>query len=67
MTTILVVEDELDLRENIADMLSVNGFDVIQAEDGLIALQQLQTQQPELVISDLMMPNMTARGASTTA
>ena len=58
MTTILVVEDELDLRENIADMLTVNGYDVIQAEDGMIALHQLQTRQPELVISDLMMPNM---------
>ncbi|MEZ4668082.1 MAG: response regulator [Anaerolineae bacterium] len=58
MTTILVVEDELDLRENIADMLTVNGYDVIQAEDGQIALQQLQSHQPSLVISDLMMPNM---------
>lgn len=58
MTTILVVEDELDLRENIADMLAVNGYDVIQAEDGQVALDHLKTSQPELVISDLMMPNM---------
>lgn len=58
MTTILVVEDEIDLRENIVDMLSTNGYAVIEAEDGQVGLQQLQKSTPELVICDLMMPNM---------
>lgn len=58
MTTILVVEDEIDLRENIVEILSTNGYDVIQAEDGQDGLQQLRESAPELVICDLMMPNM---------
>lgn len=54
---ILVVEDNDDIREYIATTLSAE-FEVITARNGLEGLQAVQTHHPDIVISDIMMPEM---------
>jgi len=56
MTTILVMEDEPTLRQNIAEFLSIEGYDVLQAEDGQVGLNLARERVPELIISDISMP-----------
>lgn len=58
MSTILLVEDEVLLREGVQEMLEVNGFKVIGAGDGIEALEWLEQVPVSLIISDLVMPNM---------
>lgn len=55
---VLVVDDEAINRELIARILTSEGFDVVTAQDGLDALNQLAVPLPDLIISDLRMPRM---------
>lgn len=57
-STILLVEDELLLREGVQEVLEVHGYKVIGAGDGLEALEWLEQVNVGLIISDLVMPNM---------
>jgi CheY-like chemotaxis protein len=57
-TRILIVDDDLDVREMLATVLTEQGHDISTAEDGFDALLQMKTAIPELVISDLNMPRM---------
>ena len=56
--TILVVEDETTLRETLADALEVEGFRVIAAADGREALARFRADKPDLVLLDLMLPEL---------
>ena len=56
--TILVVDDDLSMLDNLADILELNGFRVLKASDGLQALETLQEQNPDLILADVMMPEM---------
>jgi CheY-like chemotaxis protein len=57
--TVLVVEDEEDLREMIREALELNGYRVVTAEDGHGALAQLSSiEHLCLVLMDLLMPGM---------
>jgi DNA-binding response OmpR family regulator len=56
--TILVVEDETTLRETLADALEAEGFHVLQAADGRAALAQFRTDRPDLILLDLMLPEL---------
>ena len=55
---ILVVEDEKPLREFVARNLSVRGYEVLKAANGMEALAIFQNQPLDLIILDLMMPHM---------
>ena len=55
---VLVVDDETDLRQLTADLLSCNGYDVLQAGHGQEAIVQLREHIPDLVVLDLNMPVM---------
>lgn len=57
---ILVVEDNTDIREYMAMMLRLDGYDVLEAENGRDALNQLEEMKapPCLILLDLMMPVM---------
>lgn len=57
-STVLLVEDEVLLREGVQEVLEVHGYKVIGAGDGLEALEWLQQVSVSLIISDLVMPNM---------
>ncbi|MBA2721034.1 MAG: response regulator transcription factor [Chloroflexi bacterium] len=56
--TILVVEDETTLRETLVDALEVEGFRVVSAADGRAALARFRAEQPDLVLLDLMLPEL---------
>ncbi len=56
--SILVIEDYLSLRENIADFLGMSGFDVIVAKDGAEGVQKAMSQLPDMIICDIQMPNL---------
>jgi len=56
--TILIVDDEAALRELASEILSVKGYQILMAEDGKQALKILETQPIDLMISDVIMPEM---------
>ncbi len=55
---ILVVDDKKELRALLKQYLSQEGFDIVQAEDGQQALYVVRHEKPDLIILDLMMPEM---------
>jgi phosphate regulon transcriptional regulator PhoB len=55
---ILVVDDESDATELVAFNLRAAGYEVILAEDGVQALQKARAQIPDLIVLDLMLPEM---------
>ena len=58
MFNIMVVEDDTDLRKMMESVLRHNGYRPLLAEDGEEALAILESEQADLIISDVMMPNM---------
>jgi DNA-binding response OmpR family regulator len=56
--TILVVEDETTLRETLAEALDAEGFRVVAAADGREALTVFRSERPDLVLLDLMLPEL---------
>ena len=58
MTTILVVDDEPDIRMGIRLHLLRAGFDVVEASGGEECLLQIASSTPDLVLLDVMMPRM---------
>ncbi|MGI9383948.1 MAG: response regulator transcription factor [Methyloligellaceae bacterium] len=57
MATILCIEDEADLREDIAGELEDEGYDVLQAGDGNEGLKLILQHKPDLVLCDISMPD----------
>ena len=58
MFNILVVEDDAALRKMMQSVLQRNGYRTLLAEDGEAALAVLEREQADLIITDIMMPNM---------
>ena len=58
MAQILIVDDEPDVRDVLAAILGMHGHDVTEAERGLDALDKFDPTIHELVVSDVMMPDM---------
>ena len=56
--TILIVEDDEDLRRLFRTALALAGYDVVEAGDGLEALQRIDQVLPDLVVLDLLLPGM---------
>ena len=57
--TILIVEDDRDIRDVLAEILADEGYHVLLAEDGLEGLRRLaEGPRPALILLDLMMPRM---------
>ena len=57
-TTILIADDAQFLRMRISKMLSRNGFQVLQADNGLGAVSAYKTARPDVVLMDITMPEM---------
>ena len=55
---ILVVDDDPDMRETLQMILESGGYEVVLAEDGEQCLAKLKEEHPDLLILDLLMPNM---------
>lgn len=58
MAKILIVDDEASIRNMIATVLRPKGHTVIEADNGVTALDLIKTQSPQLIICDVMMANM---------
>lgn len=58
MPKILVIEDNSNMQNMLAERLTVAGFQVICADNGRIGLEMVQSCQPDLVLSDIKMPEM---------
>ncbi|HEX8057560.1 MAG TPA: response regulator [Novosphingobium sp.] len=61
-TRILTVDDSASMRALLNHALSNNGFDVVQAEDGIEALEWLATNEADVVITDINMPRLDGFG-----
>lgn len=58
MSTILIAEDEQDIRQLLVDYLQQSGYTTVAVENGTDALNQARTEQPDLVLLDVMMPGL---------
>jgi DNA-binding NarL/FixJ family response regulator len=58
MKTILLIEDQPDMRENIATILEMEDFAVLTANDGKAGIALARDEKPDLVLCDVMMPVM---------
>ncbi|MBN1642737.1 MAG: response regulator [Anaerolineae bacterium] len=65
MATILVAEDEKDIRDLITFSLQYAGFEVLEATDGEEAVAKTLSHRPDLVMMDVRMPRMTGYEACT--
>lgn len=58
MTRILIIEDEQPIRDTLQDILELEGFEVLSAENGLGGIQVAKQYIPDLIICDVMMPEL---------
>jgi DNA-binding NarL/FixJ family response regulator len=58
MTTILIIEDQPDMLENIATILEMEDYAVLTARDGREGLQIAKEEKPDLILCDVMMPHL---------
>lgn len=58
MKKILLIEDNKDIRENTANILELANYEVITAENGKVGIEKARTFKPDLVVCDIMMPQM---------
>ena len=66
MKRILIIEDQAPMRRNIALMLEMEGYEVLTAENGLIGVETARQKCPDLVICDVMMPELDGHGVVQT-
>lgn len=59
---VLLVDDDKEFRTVAAMVLETAGYSVVQAEDGVIALNLLGSERPDLILSDMNMPLLDGRG-----
>ena len=58
MEKILIIEDELIVRENLETLLERVGYDVFTAENGTIGIRMARENKPDLIICDILMPDI---------
>jgi CheY-like chemotaxis protein len=61
MTTVLLVDDEPDIRSSLETLLRLRHYDVQTAEHGHAALEMIARDPPDVIVSDFMMPRMNGR------
>ncbi len=62
MKTVLLIEDNTEVRENTAEILELANYKVLQAENGKIGVELAQNNKPDLIICDIMMPVLDGYG-----
>jgi DNA-binding NarL/FixJ family response regulator len=61
-TKVLVIEDEVSLRQNLVSVLELNGFQVAAAENGLAGIDLAKADPPDLILCDVTMPECDGHG-----
>ncbi len=62
MKTVLVIEDQPDMRENLATILAMEGYVALEAPDGRRGLEMAMEEKPDLILCDVMMPGLDGHG-----
>jgi len=62
MTKILVIEDSKDLRDDVVEMLSLEGYEAFGADNGQLGVELAKQESPDLIVCDIMMPEMDGYG-----
>jgi DNA-binding response OmpR family regulator len=62
MAKILIIDDEIKLRETIAELFSFINYQVFEAQDGSEGLEKVKEHKPDLIICDVMMPKLDGYG-----
>jgi CheY-like chemotaxis protein len=58
MRTILLIEDNSDIRENTCELLELEGYEVILAANGKNGIALAKEKQPDIILCDIMMPEV---------
>jgi CheY-like chemotaxis protein len=56
MKTVLLIEDNNDIRENTCELLELEGYNVIVADNGVSGLTLAKAHHPDIILCDIMMP-----------
>jgi two-component system sensor histidine kinase/response regulator len=62
MTKILVIDDEAILREELVEWLTLEGYEALGAEDGLVGIETALHTLPDLIVCDILMPRLDGYG-----
>ncbi len=62
MTKVLVIEDDMKVQDTLVDILELEGFKTVVAGDGLQGIMQAKAEKPDLIICDVMMPELDGYG-----
>ncbi|WP_162052540.1 response regulator [Pontibacter pamirensis] len=62
MKKILLIEDNQEIRENIAEILALANYDVLEADNGKVGVEAAKKEIPDLIICDIMMPQLDGYG-----
>ena len=62
MSRILVIEDEPEMRRNLLTILKLEKFDALGAENGRLGLELARREKPDLILCDVMMPELDGYG-----
>ena len=62
MKTILIIEDDIVLRENTAELLELSDYTVITAPNGRIGIERAKKELPDIIVCDIMMPEVDGYG-----
>jgi len=62
MKKIAVIEDNAEMRENIQEILELASYEVVTAENGRVGVDLIKTEHPDLILCDIMMPELDGYG-----
>lgn len=67
LKTVMIIEDDQDIRKYINDLLLDQGYSIIEASDGVKALELIEKKRPDLIVVDLGLPNLSGESVITAA
>ncbi len=62
MKKILIIEDNTEVRENLSEILALSGYQTITAENGKVGVEKAVADRPDLILCDVMMPELDGFG-----
>ncbi|MFN0016216.1 MAG: response regulator [Saprospiraceae bacterium] len=62
MKKVLIIEDNTEVRENLSEILSLSGYQTVDAENGKIGVEKALADRPDLILCDVMMPELDGFG-----
>lgn len=62
MKTVLIIEDDIALRENTSELLELSNYHVITAPNGKLGIEKAKKEKPDIIVCDIMMPEVDGYG-----